>query len=172
MTPCVIRQLTPADAPYYRAIRLEALATDPDAFGATVESESKRPLAEFAQRVGTSVVLAAMSDAIPVGLIGLKRHDGAKDQHKAFVWGMFVRLDHRRRGIGAGGGGWAGGGGRGVFAATPADVEQLTLTVVSENPAATTLYERFGFKTYGIEPRALKRGARYWDERLILRDLR
>ena len=39
-----IRRLTPEDAQLYRAIRLEALRVNPEAFGSTFEVESTHPL--------------------------------------------------------------------------------------------------------------------------------
>ena len=50
-------------------------------------------------------------------------------------------------------------------------VEQLTLTVVQGNDAATTLYEKAGFFAYGVEPRSLKTPAGYLDEVLMVRFL-
>ena len=50
-------------------------------------------------------------------------------------------------------------------------VEQLTLTVVSENHAAIALYRKFGFEVYGVEPRALKQPEGYSDEVLMVRFL-
>ena len=43
------------------------------------------------------------------------------------------------------------------------DLEQLTLRVVEGNKAAIALYERFGFRVYGVEPRARKTATGYAD---------
>lgn len=43
-------------------------------------------------------------------------------------------------------------------------IEQIYLTVVSTNTPAKSLYEGYGFKTFGTEERALKVGNRYLDE--------
>ncbi len=48
------------------------------------------------------------------------------------------------------------------------DLEQLHLTVVRGNDKAIALYQRFGFTTYGIEPRALKSAGIYVDELLMV----
>ncbi len=48
-------------------------------------------------------------------------------------------------------------------------LEQLTLGVVSTNEPAKNLYESMGFKTYGIEKRAIKiNGAYSDDEHMVL----
>ena len=41
------------------------------------------------------------------------------------------------------------------------------LTVAQGNEVAISLYERHGFKTYGVEPRAMKNGSEYRDEILM-----
>ncbi|WP_430252626.1 GNAT family N-acetyltransferase [Providencia vermicola] len=46
-------------------------------------------------------------------------------------------------------------------------VEQIMLSVVDGNIAAIKLYEKQGFKIYGVEPRALKEGSEYRDEILM-----
>ncbi len=44
------------------------------------------------------------------------------------------------------------------------NLEQLTLGVVSTNEPAKRLYESMGFKTYGIEKRAIKMNGVYSDD--------
>ncbi|WBA55312.1 GNAT family N-acetyltransferase [Providencia sp. 21OH12SH02B-Prov] len=51
-------------------------------------------------------------------------------------------------------------------------VEQIMLSVVDGNVAAIKLYEKQGFKIYGVEPRALKEGTEYRDEILMALILR
>jgi RimJ/RimL family protein N-acetyltransferase len=47
-------------------------------------------------------------------------------------------------------------------------VSQVHLCVVTENEAARRLYQRLGFTSYGIEPRSLRIGDRYYDEDLMV----
>ena len=51
-------------------------------------------------------------------------------------------------------------------------MEQLELSVVTTSLAARRLYHSLGFVVYGTEPRALKLGEQYWDEDLMVLDLR
>jgi ribosomal protein S18 acetylase RimI-like enzyme len=55
-----------------------------------------------------------------------------------------------------------------LLSAARSVVEQVTLSVTAENATAIALYERFGFRRYGIEPRALKTPAGYSDEILMV----
>ena len=49
-------------------------------------------------------------------------------------------------------------------------VEQVSLTVVSGQEAARALYRSLGFEPYGMEPRGLKVGDRYFDnEHMVLK---
>ena len=44
------------------------------------------------------------------------------------------------------------------------DIEQINLTVISNNANAKTLYEKFGFETYGSEQNAIKWKNKYFTE--------
>ena len=50
-------------------------------------------------------------------------------------------------------------------------LEQINLTVISNNNAAKQLYETIGFVTYGKERNALKTGNQYWDDNLMVLQL-
>jgi len=156
-----IRRLGPAAVEDYRAIRLSALATDPDAYGSTHEIEASRPLSAFAERLAGSIVLGAYRDGRIIGMAGLMQQGGLKDQHKGFVWGVFVVSEARGQGT-------ASALIAAIIEAAHGLVEQLTLSVVTTNEPALALYRKFGFETYGIEPRALKTDAGYSDEALMV----
>ena len=47
----------------------------------------------------------------------------------------------------------------------------VELGVITTNDAAKKLYRKFGFKAFGIIPRSLKRGDRYFDLELMRLDL-
>lgn len=155
-----IRRLGVADVADYRAIRLAALQEAPDAFGSLHEVEAAQPEAAFRERLATSAVFAAYAGQSVMGMVGTKQHTGPRERHKGFVWGMYVRPEARGRGVGAA-----------LLQAAMADaaesVEQLTLTVAQGNDAALALYCRLGFRTYGIEPRALTTPTGYADEVLM-----
>lgn len=158
-----IRVLTAADAAEFRAIRLRALRENPEAFGSSYADEVERPLADVATRLigsaGSFVLGGALSPGGPlVGTAGCHRESQRKRRHVAMVWGMFVAPEARGHGLG------------GALldaliarAETLPDLEQLTLAVLPENAAARQLYVSRGFRSFGIEPRALKDEVRAYD---------
>jgi ribosomal protein S18 acetylase RimI-like enzyme len=155
-----IRLLTPADVALFRLIRLEALEVNPEAFGSTLERERDMPIAWFEQRLTASAMFGAFIDDTLIGVAGFHRYDGVKTAHKAELWGMYVRAAARKLGVGK----------RlveAVVAHAAERVEQLQLTVISENASAVRLYESLGFVEYGRLPRGLKQNGWYSDEILM-----
>jgi len=55
-----------------------------------------------------------------------------------------------------------------VIQAARGEVEQILLTVTQGNNAAIALYERSGFVTYGVEPRACRDDDGYSDKVLMV----
>ena len=156
-----VRRLASGDVDVLRRIRLIALETSPEAFGTTHAAESAQPDAHFASRLATSIVLGAFEADRVIGMLGCKRYDGAREAHKAFLWGFYVEPDQRGRGV-------AGALLGSALDAMAGLVEQVHLTVVADNRAAIGLYERYGFRTYGREPRSLKTDGVYSDESLMV----
>ena len=81
------------------------------------------------------------------------------------MWGVYVRAAARGRGLGR------------LLVEQVIDhargrVEQLHATVVTTGEAARQLYRRLGFQVYGLEPRGLKVGDRYFDQELMVLLLR
>src|SRR5580704_13049829 len=152
-----VRRLIEADAPLFREIRLEALRLSPEAFGSSFEQESERSLGQFEETLRMSDVFGAFRDADLVGMAGYRAQAGAKQAHKGYLWGMYVRPAARGTGVG-----------RQLVEAVLGHarerVELVQLTVVSENQTAQQLYRRLGFVAYGHEIHSLKQGGRYYDE--------
>ncbi|WP_426442198.1 N-acetyltransferase family protein [Bradyrhizobium genosp. P] len=164
-SPIAIRRLTAADAALYREIRLEALRSNPEAFGSAFETESIRPVGWFAERLeGGAVMLGAFQAHELVGTIGFMVADGPKRQHKGAFVGMYVRQAARRAGVGR----------RLLDAAlelAAQSVELVQLIVVKGNEPALRLYQSAGFLEYGLERHALKIDGRYYDDILMAKDL-
>jgi ribosomal protein S18 acetylase RimI-like enzyme len=159
-----IRPLTPADTSFYRDIRLEGLKQDPAAFSSSFECEAAMPLSWFEERIVKGNILGAFAADELVAVAGYWPQEGAKVKHRAALWGMYVRPAARNSGLGR----------RLVEAVVnhaSGRVEQLLLSVVSENEAARRLYQKLGFSEYGREMKALKLGGRYLDEILMVRFL-
>ena len=145
----VIRELDAADAAAFQMVRLAALAECPTAFASSVEEERDVPLATIGQRLTPRTdrcVFGAFRDGELIGLAGLARETPRKLAHKAFLWGVYVAQSARRAGVG-----------RLLMvaaldrAARMPGVQQVNLGVNVDNSAAIALYERFGFRSFGIE---------------------
>src|SRR5881296_2401614 len=99
----VIRRLSLDDVASWWALRLRALRDHPGAFGSSYEEARDRPLemvrADFAARnTGPeSVVVGAFDGDSLLGMVGCFREQGAKERHKAFIWGMYVAPEARGR---------------------------------------------------------------------------
>ena len=92
-----------------------------------------------------------------VALAGLARETRMKNRHKATVFGMYVDPGFAGRGIG-----------RALLAHVIAEARrqpgllQLGLTVTDGNAAAAALYEHAGFRSFGVEPRAIGIDGKYY----------
>ncbi|WP_106498033.1 GNAT family N-acetyltransferase [Lentibacillus sp. Marseille-P4043] len=157
-----IRTLNVADAQSYRSLRVEALLDSPEAFVTTYEEEmsKKDPIHETATKLKhkNSIHFGAFKKEKLVGTVTLQLETFKKTKHKAHLLAMYVSPDARGMGIG-----------RALLTETinkakELGIEQLQLTVVSNNEAAKTLYTQCGFTVYGVEKEALKINDLYVDE--------
>lgn len=156
-----IRRLQAEDVEDFRVIRLAALKKNPEMFGSFYALEVEKPLQFFADRLTRCVVFGAYSDGRIVGVMVFKQAEGIKDAHKASLTGVFVEPEFRGQGI-------ANALLKAVIDHGSNQVEQILLTVVADNNAAISLYKKFGFEPYGVEPRALKTEQGYLDEMLMV----
>lgn len=157
-----IRRLVETDWEAYRAIRLEALQVSPEAFATEFEEQKDLPPEYWSSRLATgedSFVLGAFSDERIIATAGFTKERRRKTRHKGNIVGVYVSPSFRGRGIA-----------RALVmeivsqARSVPGLEQVILTVVTENVVAKGLYEKLGFRVFGTELRALKVGDRYLDE--------
>jgi ribosomal protein S18 acetylase RimI-like enzyme len=146
-----IRRLAPEEALLFQALRIEAMGAEPEAFVSTLEEESAKPLTWFAERLEHDPIFGAFLDGELVGMAGFTRMRPARERHRGQVWSMYVRAPARGRGL-------AGGLLRAVIEHARTEVEVLELIVVSTNTPAVALYEKHGFKRWGLQPYALRLG--------------
>ena len=161
----VVRQLKRSDLEDYKKIRLNALKNDPEAFGSSYEEESIFSDEQFLRRFKreTAYIFGAFVAGEIVGLCSLSFQPRKKMEHRADIHQMYVEPFMRNKGIG-----------RALIekvlemATSREETEQIYLTVVDTNAAAKRLYETFGFKTYGVEKRAMKYNGVYYDHVLMV----
>lgn len=140
-----VRRLKPDEAALFRALRVAARASDPDAFRGTLEQETGKPIEWFVERLIGDPVFGAFDDAGGlIGMAGFTPGGGTRDGLQGRVWSVYVQP--RRRGERVGEAVMLGviGYARGL-------VNVLHLSVMADNVAARRLYERMGFVFTGLE---------------------
>ncbi|MBV8037871.1 GNAT family N-acetyltransferase [Roseateles sp.] len=157
MTDLPIRPMLEPDLLAYKALRDAMLAGHPEAFTSDADTESRRDLASYRNRLAggsdgaTLFTLVALDDGRLVGALTCERERRQKVQHIAHLVGMMVADTHRGRGIG-----------RALLTTTVARLRatpglaQVTLSVTASNRAAIGLYESQGFVRYGRLPDAIR----------------
>ncbi|MFC9448293.1 GNAT family N-acetyltransferase [Bacillus cereus] len=164
----MIRLLTKDDAKKYWDLRLQALQVNPEAFVTTYEEavRQENPLERVASNLSSnsSFTFGAFNkENRLVGVVTLLTEERKAYKHKGHIVGMYVNTDNRRSGLAR------DLIRKAIERAREMKLEQLSLGVVSINEPAKKLYTSIGFKTYGIEKRALKMNGVYSDnENMVL----
>ncbi len=159
-----VRQLSPSDAESFRELRLEGLRLNPEAFGSTYDFEKDQPLTRYSGWLTNSTVFGAFQNSHLIGTASFTQLSGLKDSHKGLLRAMYVRPTHRRSGAGR-------QLVQAIIELARQKVEQLQLSVVSDNQPAIRLYHSLGFRQYGLEKNALKHNNQYSDEILMSLEL-
>ncbi|HEX5837856.1 MAG TPA: GNAT family N-acetyltransferase [Anaerolineales bacterium] len=161
-----IRKLHPDESALYRAIRLQCLKTEPDHFGSTYEEESSTPQLKFESWIKQDdpdhVMFGAFDEGQLIGIVGFARQERQRARHRGEVVQMYVDASHRGQRVGEG---LLRGLLDQVF--TLEGVEQVQLSVVAHNRAAIRLYERIGFRAFGVQPNYFKVGVHYFDQQFM-----
>ena len=157
-----IRQLTAGDSAAWWNLRLEALQSEPDAFGEDAEEHAATcvdsPQGPLVRPLPGSFVLGAFCSGRLIGTIGLLRQQRRKSWHKARLWGVYVTPAFRGKGL-------AGMLLTALIERAKAEgLEQILLTVNVDQTAACRLYAAAGFDRTGHEEHALKVGDHYVNE--------
>lgn len=158
------RKIESSESKIFRGIRLEALKNYPESFGSLYEDEIVKPKLYFEDVIerGNSENIfffgAFTSDGELIGIAGFVRETAAKSRHRGVIISMYVKPEFQGRKVG-----------ENLLqslikeAFETGGIEQLHLTVVAGNRAAVRLYERSGFKTFGVQKNFFKANGEYWD---------
>jgi ribosomal protein S18 acetylase RimI-like enzyme len=147
-----------------RAIRLEALQSEPAAYSSSYEETLARPDEHWRQRLANdqSVHLLARAENRPIGMVGGYLGSDEGDDSVAVVFGMYVASEHRGRGIG------------GLLLTSLIDrlsafpqITTIRLGVTETQDPARTLYESVGFQVVGKSVEGIVVDDRRYDELIM-----
>ena len=139
------RLLTSQDYSLYRKIRLSCLKNFPDNFGTTYEEESDQEIKNFASPESNYFIYGAFDDDELIGICAFFREQRLKTRHRGDIRQVYIDPAYSGLGIA-----------RALLKITiekafeEKEIEQITLSVVSENQKAVSLYKQFGFVQYGF----------------------
>ena len=161
----VIRQSNLADAWNFRDLRLEALQDSPTAFSMDYQRSFNYPAKHWEDALAMddneSAIFFAEHERHLIAMTGIARGRSPKTRHGADIWGVYVSASWR---------GWHIAETlirSGINWARAREIVILRLAVVATNKSAIRCYERCGFTTYGIEPRALFYEGKFYDEYMM-----
>ncbi len=163
-----IKELTIADVTDLQKIRLQSLKNCPQAFGSSFEEESKWDKSVYENRIKSneSFYFGAFNDNSIIGIVALVLNVRKKTKHRASIASFYVNSAFSGQGIGK----------KLIsFAIEKAYslkiIEQIELSVVTEQLAAISIYINTGFEIYGEEFHSLKINQRYYNEFLMMKKL-
>ena len=150
-----VERLRPADAAAYRALMLDAYGSGSRAFTSTVAEREHLPINWWRARMAggdrpVEMVLGVRRAGRLCAVAGLAFERRERLRHKASLFGMWVAPEARRLGVG-----------RALVEAVLAQaaarpgIVLVQLTVTQGNVEAQSLYERCGFRPFGVEPLAV-----------------
>jgi ribosomal protein S18 acetylase RimI-like enzyme len=143
-----------------RELRLEALKSDPSAFGSSYEEDCQLSEEEWKRRMKNS--LFAVSNDTLVGMIACVFEPKMKTRHITSIFGVFVKREYRGQGVGK----------KLLESALSAierngNIKKIKLTVNPEQEAAVNLYKKYGFKPIGVMKGEIFFDSKFYDELIM-----
>lgn len=160
------RKLTPQDWRRYKKVRLKSLEDAPQAFESSLLEESHFDEGVWRERLESTASSFCLGAFIETGelvaIAGFTQGHKLKTQHKSYLWGVYVLPNARGFGIASG-----------LMDTMIKEfdalktVSSLQLTVTANNTQAVALYQKCGFKEYGLEKDAIRVAGVSYDEILM-----
>lgn len=164
-----IRKLRKEEAEALWKLRHEALEREPLSFSESLNEFRPKPVEEFWEQVCTrkdDFVMGAFDGTDLIAMAGFYREQREKRSHRGHIWGVYVSREHRGKGVG-----------RMVLieliesARVLQGLGSIVLTVTAPQEQARHLYMTLGFRSFGVEPKALQALGRYVDEEYMILEL-
>lgn len=157
------RELLASESKKYREIRLECLKNETDNFGSTYEEQAVLPELFFEGAIKKSDEYAKIFGAFEgenlIAICGYTREKGIKTRHKVLLVQVYTKPDYRGKNV-------SYNLLKFMIEKIFEDetIEVILLGVVSDNISAIKLYERLGFKEFGLQKKYFKNGEKYFDQ--------
>jgi ribosomal protein S18 acetylase RimI-like enzyme len=162
----IIRKLEPHESAIYREVRLACLKNAPQFFGSTYEEEVLNPKFFFETHIENSspdhVMFGAFDGEQLIGITGFNRMARKRASHRGELVQVYVESGYRGQNLGE-------KLLRHVldYAFAQEGIEQVQLSVIASNKTAISLYEKLGFKSFGIQPHYFKVEDGYLDQQFM-----
>ena len=165
MSGTEIRQLEAGNGAEYQALFLEALRSAPASFAADYEEESARSSEKIAERFRREVIFGGFVSGRLQGIATFLQQVPLKRRHVGMIWNMYVSEEQRGTGL-------ADTLFKHVLEAASLKVDQVELYVAVDNPRGRRFYQKFGFESYGVMPRALRVQGKDHDALMMVKKFR
>jgi RimJ/RimL family protein N-acetyltransferase len=162
----LIRKVRPGESAIYREVRLACLKNVPQFFGSTYEEQVLHPKFQFETFIEDGspdhVMFGAFDGEQLIGITGFNRMARQRAMHRGEIVQVYVDSNYRGQNIGE----------QLIrrtldYAFTLDGIEQVQLSVIASNKTAIRLYEKLGFRAFGIQPRYFKVGDEYLDQQFM-----
>jgi ribosomal protein S18 acetylase RimI-like enzyme len=155
-----IRKLEPNDAMVWKKLRLESLVKHPENYLSAIEEESLLTDEDWQQRIAQNDVYGLFEDKQLVSIASMKTMSRLKCSHVGEIWGVYTIPDARGKG-------YSSQLLKHLLTDAKHKVDHCILTCTTTNQGAFHIYQKLGFRVYGIDNKAIKVGENYYDEYMM-----
>jgi ribosomal protein S18 acetylase RimI-like enzyme len=156
-----IRKLRQSDVLLWKAMRLDSLQQHPENYLSSYEEESLRSLSDWKNILKNNDIFGLFVGDELVSIVSFSIMSRYKYRHKGEIWGVYTSQEHRGKG-------YSNTLMQTVLSHAATKVKQCILTVTDTNHHAYKMYNQLGFKTYGIEPKAIEVDGEFHNEILMI----